>query len=157
MAAELDISLGTWALPVRPGPVVGSSCARSYCPLRMAMLADIESTGAIVMDMEGTVEQVNFCLNFLALPRRSRSLLVCSALVQILRIMLAQATGELENDNENVARVIYTMLQDSNSIAKAMSVPDEKFQRLSVTFAGFEYVAAISAGRIYVIKRTVTA
>ena len=109
------------------------------------------------MDMEGTVEQVNFCLNFLALPRRSRSLLVCSALVQILRIMLAQATGELENDNENVARVIYTMLQDSNSIAKAMSVPDEKFQRLSVTFAGFEYVAAISAGRIYVIKRTVTA
>ncbi len=55
----------------------------------MAMLADIKSTGAIVMDMEGTVEQVNFSLNFLALPRRSRSFLVCSALVQILRIMLA--------------------------------------------------------------------
>ena len=47
------------------------------------------------------------------------------------------------------------MLQDSNTIAKAMSVPSEKFQRLSATFAGFEYVAAIASGHIYVIKRNV--
>jgi hypothetical protein len=91
----------------------------------------------------------------------------------------AQASGELERGSEEVARLVYSMLQDANSIGHAQTAEPGTFQRLSstpalapdrsfsthlltpvrrllaVTFSGFEYMCAVGADCIYVIKRNI--
>lgn len=91
----------------------------------------------------------------------------------------AQASGELERGSEEVARLVYSMLQDANSIGHAQTAEPGTFQRLSstpalapdrsftthlltpvrrllaVTFSGFEYMGVVGADCIYVIKRNI--
>jgi hypothetical protein len=43
----------------------------------------------------------------------------------------AQATGDLDNDSENIASIIYSMLQDANTLLDAHVADTHSFQRLS--------------------------
>lgn len=47
----------------------------------------------------------------------------------------AQASGDLERGKEEVARLVYSMLQDANSIGHAQTKEPGTFQRLSSTSA----------------------
>ena len=54
-----------------------------------------------------------------------------AALKALLHRVCAQATGELDSGSEEIAQVIYSMLQDANSIGHAQTAESGSFQRLS--------------------------
>ena len=87
------------------------------------VFAGVEHTGALVMDIEGSVLQVSSSSS-----EYNRSLQVAADGAPARAL---QATGELESGSEEVGRIVYSMLQDANAIGHAQKAGADAFQRLS--------------------------
>jgi len=63
---------------------------------------------------------------------------------------LVSSDGELSEDN-TIASTIYAMLQDANVLIAASVA--EPFRRISITQGDVVFIATVSRGHIYVIKK----
>jgi len=76
------------------------------------------------------------------------------AIIMSLDGTVESTTGEFSSNGDQVARTIYSMLQDANLLISASRKPDP-FKRLSVTFDDHVFVATISNNKVYVVKKPV--
>ena len=94
-----------------------------------AAFAGIAATGALeVSSVDGSV--VTVLRKRPPVPDPCSSSLTHTHLISSASL---QATGELESSGEDVARLVYSMLQDANSIGRAQTAAPGEFQRLSST------------------------